>query len=386
MPIDTDLKSAYNTLYDKRDPDQALPQYEAILKQHPESIVALVYKAACLEKLYFGQASWHNELTLENALDSLKRALQIAEQRGERSKIGFVQFRLFIHYFNNHENVEAVDAFNKSKQYGYDDAIVPIWESKLQMKLNKWKKKGIIPESTIILSKDSSAPTPVQLPTPTKTKVEIETNPKPLPVPVPHASVDTPTLPSVERTRTDWYQTATTIVISLFTTRLPKDVSEINTEWNQRNLGLSWNLQAVSSEFQYNINLSDEVDRDSIKFKIFTKKIEITLDKINKGKTWKTLESTNDQTQNVGTGKKKQKDWSHITLDDGDDDLEENSGSADAFFQKIYANADPDTKKAMMKSYIESNGTTLNTNWDDVKETKVSPSPPEGMELKEWTK
>ena len=36
------------------------------------------------------------------------------------------------------------------------------------------------------------------------------------------------------------------------------------------------------------------------------------------------------------------------------------------FFQKLFSDADDDTKRAMMKSYSESGGTTLSTNWDEV--------------------
>ncbi|KAF5314121.1 hypothetical protein D9611_006788 [Ephemerocybe angulata] len=54
------------------------------------------------------------------------------------------------------------------------------------------------------------------------------------------------------------------------------------------------------------------------------------------------------------------------------------------FFQKIFADADEDTKKAMMKSYQESGGTTLSTNWEDVKKAKVEVKPPQGAEWKNW--
>lgn len=54
------------------------------------------------------------------------------------------------------------------------------------------------------------------------------------------------------------------------------------------------------------------------------------------------------------------------------------------FFQKIFADADEDTKRAMMKSYSESGGTTLSTNWDEVKKSKVEVKPPEGSEWKKW--
>jgi len=54
------------------------------------------------------------------------------------------------------------------------------------------------------------------------------------------------------------------------------------------------------------------------------------------------------------------------------------------FFQKLFADADEDTRKAMMKSYSESGGTTLSTNWDEVKQGKVEVKPPEGAEWKQW--
>ncbi|KAF8198974.1 SGS domain-containing protein [Pholiota molesta] len=55
-----------------------------------------------------------------------------------------------------------------------------------------------------------------------------------------------------------------------------------------------------------------------------------------------------------------------------------------SFFQKIFGDADEDTKRAMMKSYQESGGTTLSTNWDEVKKAKVEVKPPAGAEWKKW--
>lgn len=49
----------------------------------------------------------------------------------------------------------------------------------------------------------------------------------------------------------------------------------------------------------------------------------------------------------------------------------------DGFFKKLYANADDDTRRAMVKSYYESQGTALSTNWDEVGKGKVEARPPE---------
>lgn len=51
----------------------------------------------------------------------------------------------------------------------------------------------------------------------------------------------------------------------------------------------------------------------------------------------------------------------------------------DDFFRKLYAGAGDDTRRAMMKSFIESGGTVLSTNWDEVGSKKVEPAPPEGV-------
>ncbi|MCJ1313008.1 hypothetical protein MMC25_006684 [Agyrium rufum] len=68
-----------------------------------------------------------------------------------------------------------------------------------------------------------------------------------------------------------------------------------------------------------------------------------------------------------------------------DEDEDEDGGDpVNGFFRKLFKNADPDTKRAMMKSYQESNGTALSTNWSDVGSKKVEVTPPDGMISKKW--
>lgn len=75
------------------------------------------------------------------------------------------------------------------------------------------------------------------------------------------------------------------------------------------------------------------------------------------------------------------KNWDTLALDDDDDEDKED---VNKFFQKIYQSGDDDMKRAMMKSYVESNGTSLSTSWDDAGRKDYKTQPPEGVEAKKW--
>lgn len=76
------------------------------------------------------------------------------------------------------------------------------------------------------------------------------------------------------------------------------------------------------------------------------------------------------------------KNWDTIAA--ADDDEDEGSADPNAFFKKLYAGASDEQKRAMMKSFTESSGTALSTDWGDVANRKVETKPPEGVEAKEW--
>lgn len=95
----------------------------------------------------------------------------------------------------------------------------------------------------------------------------------------------------------------------------------------------------------------------------------------------------------VEEARKAKKNWEGITTDilksekettiDEDPNVGGDS-TLNSFFQKIFADSDDDTKRAMMKSFQESGGTTLSTNWDDVRKGRVPVKPPSGSEEKKW--
>ncbi|MEN2498091.1 MAG: hypothetical protein MHMPM18_002413 [Marteilia pararefringens] len=61
------------------------------------------------------------------------------------------------------------------------------------------------------------------------------------------------------------------------------------------------------------------------------------------------------------------------------------NNDVDFFFSQLYKNASDDTKRAMQKSFEQSKGSVLSTNWNEVKDKDITPykndsSPPDEKE------
>lgn len=99
-------------------------------------------------------------------------------------------------------------------------------------------------------------------------------------------------------------------------------------------------------------------------------------------------ESSSQQTS-YPTSSKKKINWDKLQKDialEEEEEIKKSGGDAalNAFFSNLYANASDETKRAMNKSFTESNGTALSTNWADVSKKKVESVPPSGLEAKKW--
>lgn len=184
--------------------------------------------------------------------------------------------------------------------------------------------------------------------------------------------------------KVDWFQTKDIVEIVLYKKDLPAD-TEITIA--------KTSLSVTSNNFQWSQVLGNEIDPEKSTFRTTRYKVEFNLVKVDATTHWISLDAedepamdtpavaattTQDNAQLVTSYDK----WEQLSL--SDDEKAEDEGDADEFFRKLYKDADPDVRRAMMKSYVESNGTALSTNWKDVKDKKVETVPPEDMVAKDW--
>ncbi|RPB22769.1 SGS-domain-containing protein [Terfezia boudieri ATCC MYA-4762] len=356
----------------------------------------------------------------KEALNDAETAVALAHQRGKRELIGQAQLRRGISCYLLEQYGDAAFCFGLGKKFlDQKEKSVDMWISKVELVLRDTAK---VPEDdfrrevTIKEIPDVKIPTdaPAAAPQAVVQEEKQESKPATTPVPSPKGVV-TPR----DKIRHEWYQTNTHVVFTLYVKGVPKESSSIEIE--DQAISINFPLPN-SSDFQYNLDpLFAPIDPTTSTFTILSTKIELKLTKKKPGEKWKTLEgipldkgkgretssaSTFDvpTTPDVHTSpssvgptyptssRKGPKNWDKVadelakpdgTTGEGADQDEEGD-PVNFFFKKLYKDADPDTKRAMMKSYIESNGTALSTNWAEVGKGKVETSPPEGLVAKKW--
>lgn len=133
------------------------------------------------------------------------------------------------------------------------------------------------------------------------------------------------------------------------------------------------------------LNLLHPIVVDRSSHKAFSTKVEISLSK-ESGVRWENLEQKADVVAELST--RQAKNWDRLVSEEEKLDEKEAKGEAalNQLFKKIYGSSSPEVQKAMNKSYSESGGTVLSTNWNEVSKEKVTVKPPEGTEFRQWDK
>lgn len=174
----------------------------------------------------------------------------------------------------------------------------------------------------------------------------------------------------------DWYQTETQVVLNVLAKNVDQDKLKVNFTDSEIDLNITFK---DGSEQEKTIYLLQDVVPEQCKFKVMSTKIEMRLPK-KIGLHWSSLEKTEKPLP-----KKTERNWDKF-VSQLEDDKMEGEAVLNALFQQIYSEGSDEVKKAMNKSFLESGGTELNTNWDAVSKGRVSIKPPEGMEWRTWDK
>jgi len=207
-------------------------------------------------------------------------------------------------------------------------------------------------------------------------------------------SQSTPQTTASNKVRYEWFQSETHITVAVFLKNVKKEDAKISI------LPTSLSIEVKlpnGSEYQLNIDLLDKIVPEESNVSFLSTKIELKLKKSNRAK-WSTLENTGGNVlvwDSVSDAKKDKglqypssskhgtKDWD-IMAKQQPEEKPEGDAALNKVFEDIFKNATDDQRRAMQKSFQESGGTVLSTNWDEVGKGSVKGHPPKGMDMKYW--
>ena len=397
--------------------EKAITHYTSAISLNPQAVKYYIQRSVAYVRTSDPASS----------LKDAEVALALASKRGNRELLAQSQLRRGIALFGLERWADAEECFKWVSKLDQKEKTVKIWEIKVQGKLKELaedddRRKATVEEfPDVDLPKDKAEKSVAQkepsknVSSDTATNAGTETK---------VAGVQTP----ADKIRHEWYQTTENVVVTLFAKGIPKALAMV--EILPKTISIQFPLP-TGSDFQFSLDpLFADIDSASSTAKIMSTKVEFTLKKKIPGQKWPSIEGTEpildekDQSQEVveesaavtgglsfrdsknagplypTSSKSGPKNWDKLANDlvkkpkkdkegedEGEDDGMEDFEDGDpvnGFFKHLYKNADPDTRRAMMKSYSESNGTALSTDWSSVGKGPVETSPPDGMEAKKW--
>lgn len=365
--------------------DEAIQHFTAAITSNPAAV-----------KYYIGRATAYQRVKkYAEALADSEIAVVLAHKRATRELIKDAQFRRAQQLFFLERYADAEHILGIVKKLYEKEKTLPIWSSKVAKKLQEIPEGDEKRKVTVKDVPDVEAPSASQ-----ETTVAKKTE---APVAASKPVVPTP----ANKIKDDWYQSNDTVTVNILAKGAPKD--KVTVDFDKDSLSVSFPVEGSGAEYNFNVDpLYAPIDPAESKFRVTPNKVEITLKKASQGVKWKILEgdrqveggegSKSTIPQHILVGKPVQdsapayptssksgsKNWDKLAAEDLDEKDEIEGDETNHFFKKLYSGATPEQQRAMMKSYQESGGTVLSTDWSNVGSKTVVPEPPEGMEAKKY--
>lgn len=372
--------------------DEAVQHYTAALAASPTAVKYYIGRSTAYQR-----SSKHTE-----ALHDAEVAVVLAHTRAVRELIKESQFRRAIALYHLGQYPDAQFVLSIVKELDPKDKVVPIWDAKLASKLEDVPLDDVARKVTIKKIPEIEVPRAITIPK--KATASTET-----PAGAPKPIAPTP----INKIKYDWYQSNESVTINILAKGVSKDATTVDFE--KDGLFVSFPVSGSSSDYSYTADpLYASIEPMQSNYRVTPNKVEITLRKAVPGTKWHSLESNrnvaaetpddnNDPHPAMNpspavaakpdhpsgpvyptSSKSGPKNWDVVVSEDLDDKDEVEGDETSAFFKKLYSGASEEQQRAMMKSYSESGGTVLSTDWSDVGAKTVVPQPPDGMEAKKY--
>ncbi|XP_063160624.1 protein SGT1 homolog [Candoia aspera] len=312
----------------EREPAAAAQKLTAALEQKPDDAEYYCQRAYA----YILLQNYHD------AIADSKKALAL----DPNNAVAFLRQGIGEYYMKNYAS--ALKSFNEGQKLDSGDSTFPVWIKRCEEAL-------------------SAAESPAETSWPSKIKY-------------------------------DWYQTDSHVIVTIMIKHAKQD--DVNITFSEKELKASLRL---SSEENYNLKLPllHSIVPEQSLFRILSTKIEIKMKK-PEAIRWEKLEG-HDSSPNLKkdvpvsnpmllypSSSHYTKNWDKLVVEIKEEEkYEKLEGDAalNKLFQQIYSDGTDEVKRAMNKSFMESGGTVLSTNWSDVGKRKVEVNPPDDME---WNK
>ncbi|XP_076069992.1 suppressor of G2 allele of skp1 isoform X2 [Oratosquilla oratoria] len=212
-----------------------------------------------------------------------------------------------------------------------------------------------------------------------------------------NTSVDNTAMPT-PKIKHDWYQTDSQVVITILIKHMAKE--DVKVDFTDKTVSVTAKLPS-GSDYSLELDLCHPIIPSNSSFRVVPSKIEVKMKKAD-GIRWNSLEgdgaapsvksinegAAKENIPSYPTSSSKKVDWDKIEADVEKEEAEEKlegDAAINQLFQKLYSESSDEVKRAMNKSFMESGGTVLSTNWNEVGKDKVDIKPPDGMEWKKWS-